>query len=120
MVAAYKEQRWGKAAYDRELALFAKRRDRAARAGFDVPLTYSGAYPDLPTKRAIVYAKGAQFLHVLRESMGDAAFWAGLRSYTQRHAGGVVETHDLQRALEQAHGRPLAALFDAWAYEREP
>jgi aminopeptidase N len=85
-----------------------------------VPLTYSGAYPDLRIQRAIVYAKGAQFLDVLRESMGDAAFWAGLRAYTQRHAGGVVETRDLQRALEQASQRPLTELFDAWAYEREP
>ena len=43
MVAAWKEHRWGRPAYDRELAILQRRADEATAAGLDVPLTYSGA-----------------------------------------------------------------------------
>ncbi|MEJ8629125.1 hypothetical protein P0F65_03225 [Sphingomonas sp. I4] len=48
--------------------------------------------------------------------MGERAFWAGLRSYTRTHAGGVVTSVDLQRAMEAASGCNLGALFSAWVY----
>jgi aminopeptidase N len=65
-----------------------------------------------------VYHKGAYFLHVLRESIGDVAFWAGVRQYTMTHAGGSVTSADLQRAMEAASGRDLSALFSEWVYPR--
>jgi aminopeptidase N len=117
MVAAYKQQRWGKGAYDREIALFRERHQRAVDASFDVPLAYSKAYPSLRIKRAITYAKGALFLHTLREKLGDAPFWSGIRRYTQEHAGKTVETRDFQRAMVAASGTDLTALFRAWADE---
>jgi len=99
--------------------LFAASRERAAQAGFDVPLAYAGSFPTPRLKRSIVYAKGAQFLHVLRERLGDAQFWQGLRLYTRRYAGGVVESRDFQNALEESSGQRLAELFDVWVYPRE-
>ena len=47
MVAAWKERRWGRPAYERELELARKRHAVAVAAGFDVPLTFSGRYPSL-------------------------------------------------------------------------
>jgi hypothetical protein len=114
MVAAFKERRWGRAAYDREIALFEARRRQAREAGWDVPLAYAGEYPSLALKRAVVYAKGALFLHALREELGDEAFWSGLRAYTRQHAGGSVESRDLQLAFERATETDLHALFAAW------
>jgi aminopeptidase N len=114
MVAAYKEHRWGKAAYEREIALFRERRQRAVTASFDVPLAYAKPYPSLPIKRAITYAKGALFLHTIREQLGDDAFWNGVKRYTQEHAGKVVESRDFQRAIESASGKDLGPLFRAW------
>lgn len=116
MVAAWKEYRWGRATYDREMQLAERRRSAAAGAGFDVKLTFAGAYPNLATKRAITYSKGALFLDALRRDVGDAAFWKGLRLYTRRHRGGVVTSRDFQRAYEQASGRELSGLFNAWVY----
>jgi aminopeptidase N len=53
-------------------------------------------------------------LHLLRIELGDEAFWSGVRAYLQRHAHGVVETRDLQRALEEASGRSLERFFEQW------
>jgi aminopeptidase N len=117
MVAAYKEQRWGKAAYEREIALFRERHQRAIDAGHDVPIASSKPYPSLKIKRAITYAKGALFLHTLRQQIGDVAFWNGIQRYTQEHAGKTVESHDLQRAMENASARDLTQIFGAWVEE---
>jgi len=61
-----------------------------------------------------LYQKGGLFLHVLRESLGDVAFWRGLTFYLERHRGGAVETRDLLRALEDATGRSLEEQFHQW------
>src|SRR6185436_12191835 len=62
MVAAYKEARWGRADYERELALANKRWAAAKAQSFDVPLSWKGAYPSLKLKRAMAYAKSVVFL----------------------------------------------------------
>jgi aminopeptidase N len=63
-----------------------------------------------------LYEKGGLVLHMLRRELGDAAFWAGVRAYLEAHAYGVVETTDLQRALEKVSGRSLERFFDSWVY----
>jgi aminopeptidase N len=59
-----------------------------------------------------LYEKGALVLHALRVEVGDDAFWRGIRRYVRANAGGVVETRDLQRAMEEESGRSLARFFD--------
>jgi aminopeptidase N len=63
-----------------------------------------------------LYEKGACVLHMLRRELGDALFWGGVRAYLERHRKGVVETRDLQRALEDASGRSLERFFEQWVY----
>jgi aminopeptidase N len=116
MTAAWKEHRYGRAAYDAELAVAARRLAAARAKGFDMPLAWGGRYPDLGTRRAIQYSKGALFMAKMRRTLGERAFWAGLRGYTRTHAGGVVTSVDLQRAMEATSGRDLRALFRAWVY----
>ena len=116
LVAAWKEHRFGDAAYRAELAVADRRLARARALGFDKPLAWAGTYPSLGTRRAVQYSKGALFLAALRERIGDDAFWSGLRSYTRRHAGGTVVSHDLQVALEEASGRDLSRTFREWVY----
>jgi aminopeptidase N len=64
-----------------------------------------------------LYEKGGLVLHALRIELGDALFWRGVHSYLTRHARGVVETRDLQRALEDVSGRSLGRLFEQWVYK---
>ncbi len=64
-----------------------------------------------------LYEKGGLVLHALRAEVGDALFWRGVRVYLERHARGLVETRDLQRALEEVSGRSLGRLFEQWLYK---
>ncbi|HEX3343397.1 MAG TPA: M1 family metallopeptidase, partial [Polyangiaceae bacterium] len=61
-----------------------------------------------------LYEKGALVLHALRAEVGTALFWRGVRSYLASHARGVVETRDLQRAMEDVSGRSLGRFFEQW------
>ena len=63
-----------------------------------------------------LYQKGGVILHVLRRELGDEVFWRGVHRYLSRHAHGVVETNDLERALEEVSGRSLERFFDQWVY----
>jgi len=63
-----------------------------------------------------LYEKGGLVLHMLRRELGDEIFWTGVRNYLEAHAYGVVETNDLQRALEKVSGRSLERFFDSWVY----
>ena len=116
MTAAYKEQRWGKESYLRELDLFKKRWQRAIDAKFDVPLSFAGDYPSLSIQRAIVYSKAALFMDALRAEMGEKYFWSGLQSYTKKYAFKSVETSDFQSAMENSSGKNLSKTFKKWAY----
>ena len=116
MTAAYQEQRWGRAAYDREIAVAQRAWDAAKKAGMDEKLSWTGTYPTLRDKRRIAYGKSMVFLDALRSELGDAVFWRGVRRYTQDNAGRSVTAADFQRAFEAASGRDLSRIFKTWVY----
>ncbi len=116
MVAAWKEHRRGRAAYDAELDHARKSYNRAKGLGYDKPLTSKGPYPNLGVRRSIQYSKGALFMDALRRELGEEPFWAGLKIYTKQYMGKTVESRDLQMAFERSSGKDLSALFNAWVY----
>jgi aminopeptidase N len=120
MTAAWKEQRWGRAAYDRELELAQKRWRAAVDAGFDVPLAFAGEYPSLHIKRAITYSKALVFLDRLRAAVGDEAFWRALRTYTRKFAGRNAVSLDFQNAFGAAGQATVAPLFKSWVFGEGP
>jgi aminopeptidase N len=60
------------------------------------------------------YQKGGFVLHMLREDLGDSAFFQGVRDYYNRHKHATAVTSDLQDALERSSGRDLDLFFDQW------
>ena len=116
MTAAWQQQAHGDEAYRAMLDIARARVARARAAGYDKPLAWSGTYPSLGLRRAVQYSKGALFLATLRETLGEDAFWKGLRLFTTQHAGGVVTSHDFEAAMETASGKDLAPLFKTWVY----
>ena len=64
-----------------------------------------------------VYEKGSLVLHMLRNVLGEDAFWRGLQHYTRRNQWREVITADFERALEEATGRSLARFFEQWVYK---
>lgn len=65
-----------------------------------------------------LYPGGACRLHTLRHLLGDEVFWAAVRDYVKRYEGGIVETEDFRRVMEQHSGRELVGFFDQWFYSK--
>ena len=63
-----------------------------------------------------IYDKGAWVLRMLRHQLGDDTFFAAVREYFRRHAGGLVVTEDLVRAFEDTSGKSLGWFFDQWVF----
>ncbi|SFT68954.1 M1 family metallopeptidase [Arthrobacter sp. ov118] len=66
---------------------------------------------------AQVYFRGAAALHALRVKIGDAAFFAGARSWLSRYNDSTATTEDFEEVMEKASGRQLDAFFDDWLRE---
>jgi len=64
-----------------------------------------------------LYEKGGRVLHMLRNVLGDDAFWKTLAHYLGKHRHGVVESRDLARAVEDATGRVLDWFFSQWVID---
>ncbi|MEZ4429591.1 MAG: M1 family metallopeptidase [Nannocystaceae bacterium] len=116
MVAAYKERRWGRDEYDRELALARRRYEALRERGEDRPLALSGARTSDEVAGPLSYTKGALVLHALRGELGDEAFWRGVSAYSLSSSLAGVTTGDLQAAMEWAGDRDLSAFFERWVY----
>lgn len=63
-----------------------------------------------------VYVRGAAVLGMLRNLVGEEAFWASIRRYTRDNAWDLVETEDLRRAFEAETGLRLRWFFDQWVH----
>lgn len=128
LVATVKEERWGRAAYDREVGLWRTRSARVHAEGHDAPLSLSppGAPPRSPRSdselqpRGVTYARGALLLHRLRGELGDSVFWDGVRRYVKDRAGKGARSEDLRVALEAVSGRDLEDFFARWVYAPAP
>ncbi|ANZ58793.1 peptidase [Fructilactobacillus lindneri] len=63
---------------------------------------------------AIVYAKGARMLVMVRSLLGDEALRKGLKQYFAAHQYGNATGSDLWQALEDASGLKIGAIMDSW------
>jgi aminopeptidase N len=63
------------------------------------------------------YEKGACVLHMLRQELGDDAFFRSLARYLGKFAFGVAEAGDFKAAIEEATGRNLYWFFDQWIHK---
>lgn len=60
------------------------------------------------------YAKGGLILHMLRNYLGDEAFFQSLEYYLKKHAFGKAEVHELRLAFEHTSGEDLNWFFNQW------
>jgi puromycin-sensitive aminopeptidase len=63
---------------------------------------------------AITYEKGAAVVRMIEHYLGADAFRDGVRLYMLRHREQNAVAHDLWRALEEASGREVARVAQAW------
>jgi len=116
MAAAYLEHRFGRAAYMREIDSNRTAYEKVRDAGKDKSLVFPDWNHPTREDRTLVYDKGAYVLHLLREEMGERAFWNGIRIFTRRYFGKSVVTSDFVTAMEEANGKSLKSFFAKWVY----
>lgn len=116
MSAAYNEHRFGKEVYEANIQSYANVYQAIRDRGHDKPLVFHSWNNPSRDDRNLVYFKGAYVLHLLREEMGDQAFWSGIRRYSQEYLGKSVETADFQKSMEASMKKSLQPFFDKWVY----
>ncbi len=62
------------------------------------------------------YNKGGSVLHMLRNYVGDDAFFAALNLYLSDNAFHAVESHNLRLAFEEVTGEDLNWFFNQWHF----
>jgi aminopeptidase N len=119
MASAYKERRFGRDEYLREIAEYRVNYEKVRSAGKDRSLVFPDWNNPTADDRTLVYDKGAYVLHLLREELGERAFWSGIRQYTREYFGKSVTTSDFQRVMEQASKKNLKDFFARWVYLKQ-
>lgn len=64
----------------------------------------------------VTYQKGGGILHMLRNYLGDDAFFAGLNDYLKTYEYQNGEAHQLRLSLEKVSGKDLNWFFNQWYF----
>ncbi len=64
----------------------------------------------------VSYSKGGRILHMLRNYVGDSAFFKSLNVYLTTNKFKSAEAHQLRLAFEEVTGRDLNWFFNQWYY----
>ncbi len=71
-----------------------------------------------PVTRTIGYDKGAMVFHMIRQTLGEDAFWGALRDIYHTRLFKRTSWSDLQHAFETRGNRSMQDFFDQWVYRR--
>jgi aminopeptidase N len=136
---AYLDQRFGKERYEREIQHSRQIFNRLHAEGRDRPLSDTEWTTRQEADGEGPEHKGAWFLYLVNQLVGDSAFWDGLRLYTSDQWGRAAASEDLQKAFDAVNtgagkkggaparkgsrknsanstGTPVDNLFDMWVY----
>lgn len=121
--ANYSEYLWLEHKYGRDEADFHRLQElqgymgQAQQQGVHPLINYS--YDDKEDMfDAHSYNKGGLVLHMLRNIVGDDAFFAGLHKYLKDNAFSDVEGDELRMAFEDVTGTDLNWFFDQWFFSQ--
>lgn len=65
---------------------------------------------------AVSYNKGGRILHMLRNYIGDSAFFKGMNLYLTTNKYKTAEAHQLRLAFEEVTGKDLNPFFNQWYF----
>ncbi|ULQ56647.1 M1 family metallopeptidase [Flavihumibacter rivuli] len=65
---------------------------------------------------AVSYQKGGRILHMMRNYLGDSAFFKGLNNYLTTNKFKAAEAHQLRLAMEEVSGRDMNWFFNQWYF----
>ncbi|HEY1866245.1 MAG TPA: M1 family aminopeptidase [Candidatus Acidoferrales bacterium] len=117
--ATFMAQMWEEHQYGVDNAGYSRWRAQAAWLRqtrlYNVPIV-TRDFTDSMKYAGNVYGKGAMVLEMLREQLGDEAFFHGLQHYLEVNRLGNVVTADLIKALEESSHTNLDRFFDQWIF----
>ncbi len=64
--------------------------------------------------QALIYNKTALALNMLKDLLGEEAFFNGLKEFYLRHKFGAASTSNFRKAMEEASGKDLEIFFKNW------
>ncbi|MDQ1097104.1 MULTISPECIES: M1 family metallopeptidase [Chryseobacterium] len=64
----------------------------------------------------VTYQKGGGILHMLRNYLGDDAFFAGMQDYLKTNEYQNAEAHQLRLSFEKVSGKDLNWFFNQWYF----
>lgn len=64
----------------------------------------------------VTYQKGGGILHMLRNYLGDEAFFAGMNDYLKTYEYKNAEAHQLRLSFEKVSGKDLNWFFNQWYF----
>ncbi len=64
----------------------------------------------------VTYQKGGGILHMLRNYLGDEAFFAGMSDYLKTYEYQNAEAHQLRLSFEKVSGKDLNWFFNQWYF----
>ena len=118
--ANYSEYLWMEHKYGKDAAQFHWYEESngyfGQAAGSIHPLIYFGYKDKEDMFDAHSYNKGGCIIHMLRNYVGDEAFWAALNLHLTENKFNSVEAHDLRLAFEEVTGEDLNWFFNQWFF----
>ncbi|MSP07038.1 MAG: M1 family peptidase [Chitinophagaceae bacterium] len=113
----YYENEYGQAEYNNRII-------KAKKAVLDMTIKmpdFSIIAPRTAEKEAVTtgltYQKGAWFLHMLRDKIGEQNFQKGIKSYYKKFYNANATTDEFRMEMEKAAGLDLKIFFKQWLYQ---
>lgn len=116
--ALYIREAYGERAFASSLKKFAAWTDRKSFRG-PISLGSRLSYTDFEAYQAIVYDKASLALFMLKDVVGEPAFFSGLRDFFAANRYSPARTADFVKAMEKASGRDLSRFFSGWFSSHE-
>ncbi len=109
----YLKTKLGERVYLNILKKFSKWTDKKSVFG-PIILGSRLSYLDFKAYQAIVYNKTAVVLNMLRDILGEEAFFQGLRTFFETYKYREARTANFIRTMEKISGLDLQAFFNGW------
>ena len=113
----YYENQYGQAEYNNRII-------KAKKAVLDMTIKmpdFSIIAPRTAEKEAVTtgltYQKGAWFLHMLRDKIGEQNFQKGIKSYYKKFYNANATTDEFRMEMEKAAGLDLKIFFKQWLHQ---
>jgi hypothetical protein len=111
--ALYIQSKYGDDAWSAILKKFCRWTEKKSYWG---PITLGSrlSFTDFSAYQAIVYDKTSLILNMLRDWLGDEAFFSGLKEFYRAHQFTAASTGQFRATMEKASGRDLNGFFRLW------